>query len=280
MIGAEEKLISRLRDGNLSKVQDLITVEEPLELVLWAFNGKIRTPVPLSVTMRTPGEEEYWTIGFLITEGVIESAEEIEKIDLEFGIHEKWPERVHVYLNAETSFNSDNLTRHFYANSSCGVCGKASIDQVKQNVPFFLDIAKPKLTWEFLKELPIQLDRDQFLFNKTGSIHATALFDTQGNLIKVCEDVGRHNAMDKLIGFAVKNLQLPLSAYVVLVSGRASFELIQKALMGGIPVVLAIGAPSSLAIDLAQSHQQTLVGFLSKTGMNIYSDPGRITIQG
>lgn len=276
MIGVTKKVVLKAQRGQFEKIEDLITVEEPLELVVWSYRDKIRTPHALSVTMRTPGEEENWAVGFLITEGVIYSYDEIDKIDLEYGIHKGWPERVHVYLKSTSSFSPDKFVRHFYANSSCGVCGKSSIDQVTRTISYILKPQLPLISSSLLKVLPQKLDRVQSLFNKTGSIHATALFDSNGNLLRMCEDVGRHNAMDKLIGYAIQSHLIPLSDKLALVSGRASFELVQKALVAGIPILAAIGAPSSLAIELAEAHNMTLIGFLSASGMNVYTGQQRI----
>lgn len=253
--------IIRYRDSQTTDVEEFVAVEEPLQINL---NGK-----PSTITMRTPGEDDELTLGFLFTEGLIQSISDITQVtstDLNT-----------VEVNTtKPELSVAKAERNFYSTSSCGVCGKSSIDQIAA-VSQYLDFKNCFLVQkDTLLTLPEKLRAVQETFDRTGGLHACALFNPKGDYILHREDVGRHNALDKMIGYAVKKELLPLDNYILLLSGRASFELIQKASMAGIQVVAAIGAPSSLAVSLATSNQITLVGFLKKTGFNIYSRPDRI----
>jgi FdhD protein len=226
---------------------------------------------PVSVTMRTPGHDFELAAGFLCTEGVIRSRKAIERIG--YCTSGRQPQHyniVTVRLRHDVPFDPLRLSRYVYTTSSCGICGKASLEHVRATSPPALT-GKPQLSDGYFLELPEVMRRQQATFARTGGLHAAALFDPAGNLVALREDVGRHNAMDKLVGTLLLSDRLPAAESVVLVSGRASFELVQKALMAGIPILASVSAPSSLAIDLAREFGMTLVGFLRDGRFNIYA---------
>lgn len=254
---------SQLRD-------DRVVVEEPLEIKLEYGNEGDRKSMSLSVTMRTPGDDHDLSTGFLYTEGIIKSHNDIISISSDDD------NLVRVSLSPGCHFSPGDVTRHFYASSSCGVCGKASIDMVRIRAPWILKPEHPKVGKEVLSKLAQTLRKAQEIFAETGGLHAAGLFKPDGSMILSREDVGRHNALDKLIGRAMLTVGLPLSDYVCVVSGRAGFELVQKAWMAGFPVFAAVGAPSSLAVELADLQNMTLIGFLRSDRWNIYADTGRM----
>lgn len=264
-------VIQRLNTEGVSETEDILAVEEPLEISV-AY-GKVgeRQRKTIAVTMRTPDFDFELALGFLYTEGVIFSKKDILNIRY---IHEN---SVLIDLNENLYFDTEKLNRHFYTTSSCGVCGKASLEAVSTQMCYFLQKNYPIVKSDILSALPMQLFDNQLLFSKTGGVHASTIFNTEGLYIHLFEDVGRHNALDKLIGWALKMDMLPLSNHILLVSGRASFELMQKAAMAGIPIVAAIGAPSSLAVQLAAEMNMTLIGFLRENKFNIYTGKERIT---
>lgn len=226
---------------------------------------------PVSVTMRTPGHDFELAAGFLCTEGVLPNNRAIERIS--YCTSGRQPQNyniVTVQLRRNVPFDPLRFSRHVYTTSSCGICGKASLEHVRATCPPPLT-GKAQLPEGYFTKLPEVMRRAQAAFARTGGLHAAALFDAAGNLVVLREDIGRHNAMDKLVGNLLLGDRLPASDAVVLVSGRASFELVQKALMAGLPVLAAISAPSSLAIDLAREFGMTLVGFLRDGGFNIYT---------
>ena len=251
-------------DGRSSQ-QDLLAVEDPLEIRLEERN--------IAITMRTPGNDEELVAGFLFTEGILQSAGQISKIVPKGG------NRMTVSLAEGTDIDFDRLQRHFYLSSSCGVCGKASIEAVTLSCPF-LPRGGLLIDAEVIHRLPHELRTTQAVFDRTGGLHAAALFDATGRLLNLREDVGRHNAVDKLIGAAFLKNNLPLHDGILMVSGRASFELVQKALMAGIPVLAAVGAPSSLAVELALRFGMTLLGFVRDERFNIYSGEWRLRAAG
>ena len=276
--------ITEWRDGQVRRSQDYLVAEEPLEIRL----GK----TPLIVTMRTPGQDLELAAGFLFTEGLFERREQI--VSLEYGkteygktaydktAYDKTRSQqasgniVQVQLSG-TSLGPEQLRRNFFMTSSCGICGKASIEAVKAhgirrpNPAFFLDP-------EVLCAFPDALKAAQKVFDRTGGLHAAGLFDAQGKLMVLREDVGRHNAVDKVVGWALLGgqLQLPLADYALMVSGRGGFEIIQKALMAGVPLVASVSAPSSLAVRLARETGLTLVGFLRGRRFLVYSGEQRL----
>ncbi len=259
---------------------DLVATEEPLGIQLGYDTEHGRTQRELAVTMRTPGHDLELAGGFLFCEGVIRNLAEIGSIR-----HCLRPEEpaerfnlVKVELAAGVTPPPEIFERHSFISSSCGVCGKTSIEQVLRRAVGAAAASprEPVLRGELLLELPERLGATQRVFGATGGIHAAALFDAEGRLIGSREDVGRHNAMDKLVGLGLAEHWLPLERHILLLSGRASFELIQKAAMAGVRVVCAVGAPSSLAVECARACGITLVGFLRPTRFNIYSHPERI----
>lgn len=256
--------------------EDWVAIEEPLEIILAYGNAKERKRQSISITMRTPTEhDDELALGFLFTEGIIQNRKDVLTIKY-LANEQAHTNSILVELAAHVNFNSEKLQRHFYTSSSCGVCGKTSLDLVEQQSCFIINPNEPKIDAKILWQLPQKLRETQNIFNYTGSIHAATLFDVNGNLVAQREDVGRHNALDKLIGFALKSAQFPLQNSILLLSGRISFELVQKAVMAGIPIIAAIGAPSSLAIELAETNNITLIGFLKEGRGNIYSFSKRI----
>jgi FdhD protein len=253
--------IIRHRDDKSITEDDYVAVESPLQI---SINHR-----PISVTMRTPGDDVVLALGFLFTEGIIQnSGQVISANQLDENI---------VNIDLKTYIApTPNLERNFYTTSSCGVCGKSSVDAILTKSIYPIDHQKIEVTDEVLFSLQEKLLQVQSAFESTGGLHASALFHPDGSYICHYEDVGRHNALDKLIGNALINDRLPLSDHILLLSGRASFELIQKASMAGIPIIVAVGAPSSLAVELAQSTGQTLIGFLKKSSYNIYTGQDRI----
>jgi FdhD protein len=229
--------------------------------------------------MRTPGHDFELAAGFLFTEGIVRSPADIERVAYCGPSPEPKPPTnvVRVELRPDVKLDLERLSRHFYTSSSCGVCGKSSIDALRSQSSFALDTSDGLVVAEeVLHLLPERLRAAQGAFDATGGIHASALFNPKGELLELREDVGRHNALDKLIGGGLLAGKLPAKDSVLLVSGRASFELVQKASMAGIPVFAAVGAPSSLAIELARETGMTLIGFLRNRGFNIYSHPERV----
>ena len=272
--------ITRITNNQPEQTLDLLAVEEPMEIRLGFGPIDARQQKSVSVTMRTPGNDFELALGFLFTEGIIQNPTDVYKIQYctELNNKENLENIVRVELNPNLDIDLSKLQRNFYTTSSCGVCGKESIEAIKTNCMVQqLDLIF-KINPQTITQLPDKLRAQQSVFEHTGGIHACALFDALGNLLLLREDVGRHNALDKLIGAAINSPTIQLNKTVLLLSGRASFELLQKAAMAGIPVVCAVGAPSSLAVQTAQSFNITLVGFLRNQRFNIYSTPQRITL--
>jgi FdhD protein len=244
-----------------SPEQDLLAVEEPLEIRVNGHN--------VAITMRTPGNDEELAAGFLFTEGILRAPAQIVSVT------SAAPNTIDVTVPDEVDL--ERLHRNFYVSSSCGVCGKASIDAIELTACPMLDRSRPVVAWETIHRLPEQLRARQAVFDRTGGLHAAALFDASGDLLEVREDVGRHNAVDKLIGAAFLRSAVPLAQHILLVSGRASFELAQKAAMGGIGMLAAVGAPSSLAVEVALRFGMTLCGFVRDRRFNVYSGAWRVT---
>jgi FdhD protein len=248
--------------------EDNVAVEEPLEIKLTDTQD---FPINLAVTMRTPGNDLELVAGFLFSEGIIKNVEDIEKFEYEkdvFGIENKNSVIIKIKANAE--INLDKIKRNILTTSSCGICSSVYIDQIFKRIER-LPKGDFKVNKDLILELPNVLNTYQSIFSKTGGVHASALFDKKGNLICIMEDVGRHNAMDKLVGKMLIERKIPLDDCIVLFSGRASFELVQKSILAGIPFIVAIGAPSSLAIELAKIFNVTLIGFLRNKKFNVYS---------
>jgi FdhD protein len=262
--------VSEWGDGNITRKDDYLAAEEPLEIRIG--------DQPLSVTMRTPGHDLELAAGFLFTEGLIQNYEQIVAIESVEPVTEDGVKRGNVIqaeLVEEATPDFAKMRRHFFASSSCGICGKASIDAVRSRL---LTAPNPdfRVEAELLISLPDVLRSSQDVFQRTGGLHAAALFDSLGGLLVVREDIGRHNAVDKVIGWALLDHRVPLGNSVLLVSGRGGFEIVQKALVAGVPVLASVSAPSSLAVQLARELRMTLVGFLRGRRFVIYSGEERI----
>lgn len=280
--------IRRIYAGTNDDVsKDVLAVEEPLEIRIGLpLDGEIEHRA-ISITMRTPGDDGELAAGFLFSEGIIHSPDQIKQIrhcGLKIGKGKGALERANA-LNSNTirvdlreciDIDLKRLERNFYTTSSCGVCGKSSIDALHTGVKHIAAADLPKVGSSLIHKLPDILRASQDVFEQTGGLHASALFDLDGTLNIVREDVGRHNALDKVIGAKFMAGEAPLSDKILLVSGRASFELVQKALMAGIPILTAVGAPSSLAVELAAEFGMTLIGFLRDNRFNIYTGGARI----
>ena len=282
--------IFRVKRGEIAMLQDAVAVEEPLEIQLVYGAADDRKVKSISITMRTPGNDDELAAGFLMTEGVVRDAAHIISIGTpsaaktalrsgpdtrQVALPAGRSQVIRVELSPEVEVSMSTLERNFYTTSSCGVCGKASLLALRTLCPLpqrdnFM------IRSDILSTLPQQLRPVQAAFKETGGLHAASLFTAEGELHSVREDVGRHNAVDKLLGEAFLQDAVPLRSHLLLLSGRASFELLQKAVMGGIPMVAAIGAPSSLAIEVAREFSITLVGFLRPESFNIYSAPERV----
>ncbi len=275
----------RVKEVDLEKIngetagpgRDFLAAEVPLEIRV--EDGSV------AVVMRTPGDDHELAAGFLVTEGLVRRRADIAEIHhvphcprpggaASTAANGADSNVIQVKLAAPETFDPGRLTRHVFTSSSCGICSKASIEAVRVQFPAIT--ARCEVSAEFLRGLPARLASAQETFQRTGGLHACALFDLEGNLLALREDVGRHNALDKITGWALLEKRLPLDRHVLLLSGRASFEMMQKALAAGVPIVAAISAPSSLAVEFAQESGQTLVGFLRGNKMNVYSGASRI----
>lgn len=269
----QRRRVIRVRDGAPTTRPDTLAAEEPLEIRL---NG-----TPLAVTMRTPGDDFALAVGFLVSEGVVGRADEVARIAYCAGAQVDGGNTynvVDVRLAPGVPVPDHSLRRHVYTTSSCGVCGKASLDAVRTTARWPLEEGPTGLTPDTLALLPERLRAAQRIFDRTGGLHAAGLFTPEGEPLDVAEDVGRHNAVDKVVGRALRHDRLPLTGTLLAVSGRASFELAQKALMAGVPVLTAVSAPSSLAVDLAVESGLTLVGFLRGRSMNVYAGAHRLAL--
>jgi FdhD protein len=260
---------------------DTLATEEPLEIRLQvsASGGTETAPVPISITMRTPGHDFELAAGFLFTEGIVSRREAILRLEYCVGpVQAQQYNTVSVHLRPGTAPDLEKLSRHFYTTSSCGVCGKASLEALRPQVPWPppSPAAGPRVAPAVLATLPDRLREAQGLFDRTGGLHACGLFDPGGRLLSVREDVGRHNAMDKVIGAALLAGDLPLGERVLCVSGRLAFELVQKAARAGAPILVGVGAPTSLAVELAEDRGVTLAGFARGGRVNVYTHPERV----
>jgi FdhD protein len=259
-------------DGAVLAVRDVLAVEEPLEIRLDADVAGRPLRKTISVTMRTPGHDAELAAGFLFTEGIVRDRDQIEHI----GRCGAAANMIRVRLTSGAAVDLARLERHFYTTSSCGVCGKTSIEALQATSCYAPPPGIPVVDADLIHRLPEALRAAQAVFDRTGGLHASALFDVEGRLHCLREDVGRHNALDKVIGAELLAGRLPACDRVLVVSGRASFELVQKAVMAGIPILVAVGAPSSLAVELAARTGMTLVGFARDGRFNIYSANDRI----
>ncbi|MDQ3633384.1 MAG: formate dehydrogenase accessory sulfurtransferase FdhD [Acidobacteriota bacterium] len=261
-------------DSIVSK-NDILAIEEPLEIRLgFNENGKL-THKAISITMRTPGNDFELAAGFLFTEGILKNKDQIKNIK-HCGKFPNNRNTVRIDLSENTKVNLKKLERNFYTTSSCGVCGKSSLEALATGAKPLVEKDFPIVSAKIINELPIKLRNAQTVFDETGGLHAAALFDKNGNLLFLREDVGRHNAVDKLIGGQFLESNLPLDDKVLFLSGRASFELVQKAVMAQIPLIAAVSAPSSLAVEAAKEFGVTLLGFVRDNRFNIYTGNERI----
>jgi len=275
---SREIVLQRVGGEGSRSVADVLAVEEPLEIRLGYTREGKREQRSLSITMRTPGDDFDLAVGFLFTEGILRASAQIAGLRYcgvpapDTGLRNV----VRLDLTPDVVVDLKRMERHFYTTSSCGVCGKTSLEALEMAgcpAPLPSTFRVPAC---IIPKLPAALRSVQECFDRTGGLHAAALFDTEGSLLRVREDVGRHNALDKLIGSYLREEAVPLADRILLVSGRASFELMQKALMAGIPILAAVGAPSSLAVELAQRFNVTLLGFVREDRFNIYHGAERI----
>ena len=264
--------IQKINGGNITEADDKVAVEEPLEIQLTYSTAKGLMHKNIAVTMRTPGNDAELAAGFLFTEAVIKNAEDIDELK------QSDNNRITVILKENTVPALANAARNFYSTSSCGICGKASIDAIRITSQYGEDKDCIIINASVFYPLQSELKKQQKIFEDTGGIHASALFRIDGSFIMMREDVGRHNALDKIVGTAFLKNELPLNNCILLLSGRASFELVQKAVMAGIKIIAAVGAPSSLAVELAAETGITLIGFLKENRFNIYSGKQRIIL--
>jgi FdhD protein len=260
--------VSRWSEGGVRRSSDELAVEEPLEI-------RIDTR-PVVVTMRTPGHDEELAAGFLVTEGVVRSRDELRAVRR--NARNRSGNSIDVFLSAESRIDLNDLARHGFASSSCGLCGKESIRAVYRR--FKPVRSRIVMSARSLAQLPEKLRGAQPTFERTGGLHAAGIFTRDGELLVAREDIGRHNAVDKAIGFGLLNDLLPFGNHILVVSGRASFEIMQKSLAARLPVVCAVSAPSSLAVEFARESKQTLVGFLRENRMNVYAGKQRVNFSG
>ena len=268
----------KYKQNKLSHTDDLVSIEEPLEMIVRYKEKNEWMDDSISITMRTPGNDENLVIGLLYNEGIINNFSEIAKTEL---IGEKVGQydlqnKIRVTLKNANNLDIKLLKRNFLTNSSCGVCGKTSIDSIEVTCKKKLNPSKPIIKASLVTKIPNILRQQQSEFSKTGGIHASALFDSDGNQLILKEDVGRHNALDKVIGQRLKNSKLDNDNQFIACSGRLSFELVQKTLMANIGLLMGVGAPTSLAIDLAKRFDMTLIGFVKSDSFNIYCGEKRI----
>ena len=273
--------ITKLKGSIKEEVQDHVSVEEPLEMSLKFKKDDKWNIENISITMRTPGNDEDLVSGFLYNERIIENINEIEKVEKkgetvgDYNLQNK----IEATINNTKNLDIGKIKKNFITNSSCGVCGKTSLDSIEVLKTNKIDLSFPKINYNIILKSPDLLQNNQSEFSKTGGIHASALIGGKGEVIAIREDVGRHNALDKLIGHALKNKIIKPENQFIACSGRLNFELVQKALMSNIGLMAGVGAPTSLAIDLAKRFNMTLVGFVKQDSFNIYSNKERIIIK-
>jgi len=268
----------KYKDNKPSTVDDLVSIEEPLEMIVKYKKNNEWIEDSISITMRTPKNDEDLIVGLLFCEGIIRQISEIEKIEFvgekvgKFNLRNK----IQITLNNGENLDTKHLRRNFLTNSSCGVCGKTSMDSLEIICKTELNKDSPKIKTSLITEIPNLLGQSQSEFSKTGGIHASALFNLNGKPLVIREDVGRHNALDKVIGHSFRNSKFDTRNQFIACSGRLSFELVQKSLMANIGLLMGVGAPTSLAIDLAKKSRMTLIGFVKSNSFNIYCGENRI----
>ena len=272
--------VSKIKSSKEEVIKDSVSVEEPLEMRLkYNKDGKLETQ-NISITMRTPGNDEDLIRGFLFNERIIENMNEIDSVEHigdpvgDYNLHNT----IEATINKTDNLDIGKLKRNFVTNSSCGVCGKTSLDSIEVLKNDKLDLSFPKIKEDIILKSPSLLMNEQSEFAKTGGIHASALIDEAGKVIATREDVGRHNALDKLLGHSIQNGLLDPKVQFIACSGRLNFELVQKGLMANIGIMAGVGAPTSLAVDLAKRFDMTLLGFVKESGFNIYSNKDRIIL--
>ena len=273
--------VIKINDNKKEEIKDHISVEEPLEMILqYKKNGNWQTE-NLSITMRTPGNDKDLISGFLFNERIIENFSQLVKVETkgdkvgDYNIQNK----IEATIDNPKNIDISKFKRNFLTNSSCGVCGKTSLDTIEVIKKDKLDLSFPKINKAIILKSPKLLMNEQSEFSKTGGIHASSLIDKDGNVIATREDVGRHNALDKLIGYVHKNKLIDNHSQFIACSGRLNFELVQKGLMSNIGLMAGVGAPTSLAIDLAKRFDMTLLGFVKEDSFNIYSNSSRVIIK-
>ena len=272
--------VSKIKSSKEEVIKDSVSVEEPLEMRLkYKKDGKLETQ-NISITMRTPGNDEDLIRGFLFNERIIENMNEIDSVQHigdaagDYNLHNT----IEATINKTDNLDIGKLKRNFVTNSSCGICGKTSLDSIEVLKNDKLDLSFPKIKEDIILKSPSLLMNEQSEFAKTGGIHASALIDEAGKVIATREDVGRHNALDKLLGHSIQNGLLDPKVQFIACSGRLNFELVQKGLMANIGIMAGVGAPTSLAVDLAKRFDMTLLGFVKESGFNIYSNKDRIIL--
>lgn len=268
----------RVLDGTSRQAIDHVALEEPLEIRLELHDRGVKQERSISITMRTPGFDHELAVGFLFTEGIVQDPKDILEVKScgpLSGVH-RGQNVVKVRLREESTVQWPKLERHFYATSSCGICGKASLDALEVQGILPIERERFRIPAKLIASLSEKMRSRQSVFEQTGGLHASALFDSRGDLLELREDVGRHNALDKLIGAHFLKGKTPLSDMMLFLSGRASFELVQKAVVAGIPFIAAVGAPSSLAVDVARKFDVSLLGFVRDARFNIYHGGWRL----
>ena len=273
--------VLKFKSNNSKEINDQVSIEEPLEIIIKYKDKDNWIENTISITMRTPGDDEDLVRGFLFSERVVEKIDYIKSIELSGEAVGKYKLRnkAVVTINNSKNIDIDKIKRNFLTNSSCGVCGKTSLDSLEIIKKDKIVKSIPKIQHKIIMKSPNILRQNQSEFSKTGGIHASGLFKYNGDVVAVKEDVGRHNALDKLVGFVLKKKLLDNSSQFLTCSGRLNFDLVQKALMANIGVLIGVGAPTSLAIDLANKFDMTLVGFVKDDSFNIYSKEERIIIK-
>ena len=261
--------IYRFENGQVLQQTDDLVEEQPLEI-------RIRGQA-ISVTMRTPGHDAQLAAGFLLTEGLIHSRSDI--LQIEHCVKNEFDNVIDVLLAPLVPVDFAKLTRHVFASSSCGLCGKSTIDAIRSQFPTIPNESTPTISASTVTALPATMRKHQSTFDRTGGLHAAALFDQSGNLLVLHEDIGRHNAVDKVLGHALLNNWIPLTHHILLLSGRSSFEIMQKSLAARLPIIAAVSAPSNLAVEFAKENHQTLIGFLRDSRFNVYSGAERIQFE-
>ena len=272
--------VVKFSKNKFDKIDDLISIEEPLEISIKYKDQNEWVTRSVSITMRTPGHDEDLVRGFLFNEQIIQNLNEIDKIE---SIGEKVGQykiqnKILITLNNSKNINISKIKRDFLTNSSCGVCGKSSLDALEIIKKEKTSNTEPKLTKEIIIKSPSTLRQNQSEFSKTGGIHASGLFSSDGKLISLREDVGRHNALDKMIGYALNKNEIDPTNQFITCSGRLNFELVQKVLMTNIGLMIGVGAPTSLAIDLANKFDMTLIGFVKEDSFNVYTNNQKVIV--